>query len=126
MLWGTDDVWVDVIMVLAEIMALAHGCSEGTDGVWVDVIIVLAHGCSVERMRSGWTLYGLPMDAREQAGNYQVCTRLFPYRNPKPLRGTLAKEPRSLLNNPHLNLLRWSKLCNPCSTAHIARQGSIH
>ena len=23
-------------------------------------------------MRSGWTLYGLPMDAREQAGNYQV------------------------------------------------------
>ena len=38
----------------------------------MDVIIVLAHGCSVERMRSGWTLYGLPMDAREQAGNYQV------------------------------------------------------
>ena len=38
----------------------------------MDVIIVLAHGCSVERMRSGWTLYGLPMDAREQAGNDQV------------------------------------------------------
>ena len=26
-------------------------------------------------MRSGWTLYGLPMDAREQAGNYQVVLR---------------------------------------------------
>ena len=38
----------------------------------MDVIILLAHGCSVEWMRSGWTLYGLPMDAREQAGNYQV------------------------------------------------------
>ena len=38
----------------------------------MDVIIVLAHGCCVERMRSGWTLYGLPMDAREQAGKYQV------------------------------------------------------
>ena len=38
----------------------------------MDVIIVLGRGHSVERMRSGWTLYGLPMDAREQAGSYQV------------------------------------------------------
>ena len=77
MLWGTDDVWVDVIMVLA------RGCNgqtdevwvwmlSGTDEVWVDVIIVLAHGCTVERVRSRWTLYNLPMDAREQPGNYQV------------------------------------------------------
>ena len=35
-------------------------------------IMALAHGCSEGRMKSGWTLYGLPMDAREQAGNYQV------------------------------------------------------
>ena len=51
MLWGTDDVWVDVIMVLA------RGCrgQRMWDEVRVDVIIVLAYG-SVERMRFGWTL----------------------------------------------------------------------
>ena len=30
--------------------------------------MVLSHGCSGERMRSGWTLYGLLMDAAGQAG----------------------------------------------------------
>ena len=36
----------------------------GTDDVWVDVIMVLAHGCTGERMRSGWTLpWFWPMDA---------------------------------------------------------------
>ena len=43
------------------------------------MIIVSAHGCSVERMRSGWTLDGLLMDAREAT---RFFTRLFPYRNP--------------------------------------------
>ena len=33
----------------------------GTDDVWVDIIMVLAHGCIGERMRFGCTL--LPMDA---------------------------------------------------------------
>ena len=65
MLWRTDDVGVDVLMVLA------HGCAGErmrcgwtlssfwpmgalkTDEVWVHVIMVLAHGCFVERMRSG-------------------------------------------------------------------------
>ena len=52
MLWGTD-VWVDVIKA---IKVLAHECTVGTDEVWMDVIMVLAHGCSGERMRSGCTL----------------------------------------------------------------------
>ena len=66
MLWGTHDVWVDVIRY--------HGFGPwvATDEVWVHEIMALAHGCSEGRMKSGWTLYGLPMDAREQAGNYQV------------------------------------------------------
>ena len=60
----------------------------GTDDVWVDIIMVLAHGCIGERMRFGCTLlpmdalgnelYGLPMDASGQAGNYQVFTCLLP------------------------------------------------
>ena len=45
---GTDDVWVDVIMVLA------RGCSGAMDEVWVHEIMALAHGCS-EGQRSGWT-----------------------------------------------------------------------
>ena len=28
----------------------------GSDDVWVDVMTVFAHGCTGERMRSGWTL----------------------------------------------------------------------
>ena len=37
---------------------------RGTDDVWVDVIVVLAHGCTGERMRLGWTLpWFWPMDA---------------------------------------------------------------
>ena len=28
----------------------------GSDDVWVDVLMALAHGCTGERMRSGWTL----------------------------------------------------------------------
>ena len=51
----------------------------GTDEIWVDAIMVLAHGCCGERMRSGWMLYGLPVDAPGQAGNYQVFTCLFPF-----------------------------------------------
>ena len=65
MLWGTDDVWVGVIMVLA------HGCTGErmrsgwtlswlwpmgalkTDEVRVHVIMVLAHGCCGGRIRSG-------------------------------------------------------------------------
>ena len=54
MLWGTDDVSVDVIMVWA------HGYPMDAAG---------------ERMRSGWTLCGLPMDAPWQPGNYQVLLR---------------------------------------------------
>ena len=54
----------------------------------MDVIIVLAHGCSVERMRSGWTLYGLPMDARELAGNYQAFDAAVSQRKPTLLTKT--------------------------------------
>ena len=80
MVWGKDEVWVGLIIVLGP------GCCGGrmmsgwtlswaTDEVWVHEIMALAHGCSEGPMRSGWTLYGLPMDAREQAGNYQFLLR---------------------------------------------------
>ena len=48
MVWGKDEVWVDVIIVLGP------GC-RGMDDVWVDVIMVLARGCRGQRMRSGCT-----------------------------------------------------------------------
>ena len=42
-------VWADVITAGGWML-------WGTDEVWVDVIMVFAHGCSGERMRSWWTL----------------------------------------------------------------------
>ena len=77
MLWGTDEVCVDVIMVLDwgrvrsgwtwtlswfgpwtlwrtdEACGFGPWMLWGTDDVWVDVIMVLTHGCTGQRMRSG-------------------------------------------------------------------------
>ena len=48
MLWGTDEVCVDVI----------HGIGLGQSEVWMDILLkmVLVDGCSGERLRSWWTL----------------------------------------------------------------------
>ena len=62
MLWGTDEVCVDVIMVLdwGRVRGLDgrgryHGLAHGRSGERMRPV-VLAHGCSGGRMMSGWTL----------------------------------------------------------------------
>ena len=98
MVWGKDEVWVDAISVLGP------GCCGGlgggyhdfgpwvqraTDEVWVHEIMALAHGCSEGRMRSGWTLYGLPLCpwmlvSKQKTTRFFTC--LFPYSSPcRPL-----------------------------------------
>ena len=64
MVWGKDEVWADVIIVLGPgccggrmmsgwtlswfwpVGAEGNGCLGARNHGWVDVIIVLAHGCS--------------------------------------------------------------------------------